>query len=160
MDLILKDALATLGFDESISNLPQMKDVRKKWLRLSLLLHPDKETGDKGKFQKLLNSFKLVCDRIAGKEYDLSDAEEDIARKMYEQFQFTSVKENLQTYTFLIDKTMIEIWENVLRSNYGEPDDHGNNGRKFMFNDSCENGGFLHITLYHTGKILLQAEKN
>ena len=79
---------------------------------------------------------------------------------MYEQFQFMSIKENLQTYTILIEKEVIQSWEAVLRMNYGTPQDQKNSGKKFSFKDDCPDSGMIHITLYHTGKILLQAEKN
>ena len=44
--------------------------------------------------------------------------------------------------------------------NYGDSVDQKNSGKKFSFHDTCPDSGTVHITLYHTGKILLQAEKN
>ena len=55
---------------------------------------------------------------------------------------------------------MINKWENVLLQHFGEPSDQGKNGKKYVYNDTCQDGGILHTTLYHTAKIILQAAKN
>ena len=47
MDSSIREALVTLGFDGDLCTVPPMKDIRRKWLKLSLTLHPDKtQTGD------------------------------------------------------------------------------------------------------------------
>ena len=155
----IKNALKVLGF-ENLTVIPKMKDIRKQWIKLSLIHHPDKPTGDTKSFQELLSAYETVSDEAKKMEYDKSDIEEKIARKMYDEFQFMSVRENLQTYTFVIEKDFINSWESVLSMNYGLPKDQQTSGKKFSVNDNCPDGGMIYLTLYHTGKILLQAEKN
>ena len=79
---------------------------------------------------------------------------------MYDQFQSLFVKENSQTFTIIIEKDVIDLWESVLGLHYGCPKDQKTSGKKFTYKDTCPDGGMIYITLYHTGKILLQAENN
>ena len=159
MEQRIKNALKVLGF-EDLSTIPKMKEIRKQWIRLSLLHHPDKPTGETKAFQQLVNAYEIACETAKKNEYDKSDLEEEVARKMHDQSQSMSVMENQQSYTILIEKCMIQYWESVLGLMYGTPKDQKTSGKKFSFKDSCPDGGMIHITLYHTGKILLQAEKN
>ena len=98
MESVLKEALETLGFMD-VTEVPRMKDIRKKWMKLSLLLHPDKSTGSKEAFQKLVAAYKTACEAADELKFDSNDLEEEIVRKMFQQFQLSSVIENLQCYT-------------------------------------------------------------
>ena len=75
-------------------------------------------------------------------------------------FQLSSVIENLQCYTINLDSNLLPVWESVLGINYGTPIDQKTNGKKFTFQDKCPDSGAIYITLYHTSKILVQAEMN
>ena len=159
MDSTLKNALEILEFQD-VAKIPKMKEVRQKWLKLSLLLHPDKQGGSKELFQSLVSAYKVVCEAVRLAEFDQEDIEEDIARKIYDQFQLSSIIENLQCYTILIESQFLDIWESVLGLSYGSPIDQSTNGKKFTFNDSCPDSGTVFITLYHTSKLLIQAQNN
>ena len=150
MDQRIKYALKVLGF-EDLSTIPKMKEIRKQWIRLSLIHHPDKPTGETKAFQELVNAYDIASEAAKKKNYDKSDLEEEVARKMHDQFQSMSVMENKQTYTILIEEDVIQSWESVLGLMYGTPKDQKSSGKKFSFKDSCPDGGVIHITLYHTG---------
>ena len=132
MESKIKNALIVLGFDD-LTVIPQMKEIRKKWLKLSLIHHPDKPTGNKEAFQELLAAYETASDAAKEMEYDKTDIEEEIARKMFDQFQFMSIKENLQTYTILIEKEFLPSWEAVLKMNFGDSVDQKQSGKKFSF---------------------------
>ena len=78
----------------------------------------------------------------------------------HKMFEFMSIKENKQSFTINLEKNVMIAWEAILTKNYGKPKDQKTGGKKFSYLDPCENGGLVFITLYHTNKILLQAEKN
>ena len=61
MDPRIKIALKVLGF-EDLSKIPMMKEIRKKWRKMSLIHHPDKPTGDTKAFQELVSAYEAVCD--------------------------------------------------------------------------------------------------
>ena len=61
MDSVIRESLETLGFTD-VSEVPRMKDIRKKWMKLSLIHHPDKTTGSKEAFQKLVAAYKTACE--------------------------------------------------------------------------------------------------
>ena len=66
----------------------------------------------------------------------------------------------MQTFTILIEKDLNLAWKAILVKNFGSPIDQKKCGKKFTFRDKCEGSGVFYITLYHTNKILLQAEGN
>ena len=85
MDSKIKNALRALGF-EDLTVIPKMKEIRKKWINLSRVHHPDKPTGDTKLFQQLLAAYELVSDIANKTKYDKMDVEEDIARKCMNNF--------------------------------------------------------------------------
>ena len=90
------------------------------------------------------------------------DIDDIIARKVFKQFQFSSVKVNSQSVTIKTEKSLNATWLDVLTSNLGDPvstkDIHG---KKFTFVDSCEEPSMcVYLTLYHTGNLLVQAQGN
>ena len=155
----VKEALLLLGFPDQ-EQLPKLKDITRQFRKLSLVKHPDKPGGSKEAFQELLEAYNVAGDAAKKTKFDEDDLEENIARKMFDQFQFMSITENFQTFTILIEKIVLNEWEKVLTKNFGIPQDNGTNGKKFTFQDKCCQNGFIFLTLYHTSKILIQAEKN
>ena len=155
MDQKLIDALKVLEF-ENVTEIPKMKEINKKWRKLSLIKHPDKG-GTKEDFQELLAAYQIAGEASKKMEYDRNDIEEEIAQKM---FEFMSITENKQSFTIYLEKDVTLAWEAILTKNFGKPKDQQSCGKKFTYLDPCENGGMIFITLYHTNKILLQAEKN
>ena len=57
MELKVEQALKTMGFQD-ITKIPKMKEIRKKWLLLSLINHPDKN-GTNEAFQDLLEAYEI-----------------------------------------------------------------------------------------------------
>jgi hypothetical protein len=72
-----------------------------------------------------------LCDAAKKMACDKTDHDEEIARKMYDQFQRMSVKENFQKFTILIERNVLPSWETVLNVNYGNPKDQKSSGKKF-----------------------------
>ena len=50
--------LKVLGFPEDV--LPKMKELRNRYLELSLVGHPDKDTGTDEDFKELLNAHEEI----------------------------------------------------------------------------------------------------
>ena len=151
-------ALKILEFKET-SKIPKLKDVVKQWRRLSLVKHPDKG-GSKECFQELVAAYEVAANAAKANKKDDLDLEEEIAHKMYTQFYSHSVKENMQTFTILIEKDLNLAREAILVKNFGSPIDKKICGKKFTFRDKCEGSGVIYITLYYTNKILFHAEDN
>ena len=137
----LDKALRILGF-ESHTELPKLKDIQKQFHRLCKVKHPDKNNGSKestAAFQILLDAYHTAgkaAEKVAPENDDIDDI---IARKVFKQFQFSSVKVNSQLVTIKTEKSLNATWLDVLTSNLGDPvstkDIHG---KKFTFIDSCE----------------------
>ena len=161
MDPQIKEALKVLGFEDP-KEMPKMKEIAKKFRILCLLKHPDKPGGTKEAFQELLSAYDIAGDAANKLKKDENDLEDNIARKIFEQFKFMSIKENMQTFTIIIEKEYLKAWNEVLKKNFGDFKDNGVNGKKFSFKDKCFGDGStcIFLTIYHTCKILLQAEKN
>ena len=51
-----KDAVETLG----LLSLTNKEDVRKKYLKLSRMYHPDMENGSTEKFQQIRNAYEIL----------------------------------------------------------------------------------------------------
>ena len=72
--------LEVLGFGGDV--LPKMKELRKRYLELSLVRHPDKRSGTDEEFQKLLNAYLEIGKLIEkASNTDTNDREEDKARR-------------------------------------------------------------------------------
>ena len=69
-----------------VDSLPKMKELRKRYCELSLIRHPDKKTGTDADFKELLNAYNEIGKLIEkSKNADVSDVEEDAARKEFKE---------------------------------------------------------------------------
>ena len=163
MDTKVRDALKVLGFGNT-STLPKLKDIRKRYIKLSVLHHPDKNNGSKESHEMFLSI--LSAYEIAGKAcediiYEDDDQDDLLARKMFKQFCFSSVKENTTTFTIKTEISLNTIWNEVLESNFGNPADLSAHGLKYTTKDTCSSvHSKIYITIYKKGKMLIQAEGN
>ena len=104
----VEEALRILGF-ENTKVLPKLKDIQKHFHRLSKTTHPYKNNGSKEsteEFQILLDAYNTAgkaADKIVNENDDLDDM---IARKVFRQFQFSSVKVNSQSITIKTEKPL------------------------------------------------------
>ena len=159
----LEEALKTLEFAD-VEKLPKLKDIQKQFRKLCIVKHPDKNGGSKeatADFQKLLEAYQVAGDASEQTKPEENDDDEIIARKIFEQFQFNSVKVNSQSITIKTEKALNSTWLEILTSNLGQPIDKGVNGRKFTMMDKCVDvSTHVFLTLYHTGNLLIQAENN
>ena len=155
----LEEALLILGF-EDLAVLPKIKEIQKRFYSLSKVLHPDKNNGSKkstAEFQNLLEAYKIAGKAAERNEPEKDDFEEVVARKLFQQFQFSSVKINSQSVTIKTEKTLHSTWLDTLKTNFGESmitkDIHG---KKFTLVDKCEEQSTnVYLTLYHTGNLLV-----
>ena len=155
MDPIVKEALSILGFGNP-EKLPKLKEIRKRFMKLSLVHHPDKNNGSlesKTKFQAILRAYETLGTVLQDTLYDDDDHEDEVARKMFRQFSFSAVKENLSSFTIVTEKPLNQVWREILCDNFGQPLDLKNHGLKFTFTDTCKDTvGVVFVTLYKTGK--------
>ena len=163
MNKSVKEALSILGFDD-LTSLPKLKDIRKRFLELSLKYHPDKNSDSKQSkehFQRILDAYNVAGEAFENKVYDDDDDEDVLARKMFKQFCFSSVKENANSFTIKTEKSLYSIWKDVLSASLGQPQDLKAHGLKFTFDDPCNNPpARTFLTFYTTGKLLIQAKGN
>ena len=80
---------------------------------------------------------------------------------MFKQFQLKSVKENTTSVTILTEKSLYSSWMDTLTRFAGLPENKGPNGNKFTTTDLLKGHPVkIYLTMYRTGKLLIQAEKN
>ena len=112
----VREALDTLVF-ENLVNLPKLKEIRKKYLKLSSIHHPDKNGGSieaKQNFQRILSAYEIAGKACEDVVYDDDDEEDKLARKIFKQFCFTSVKENMNSFTIKTEKKLFDIWKRLI----------------------------------------------
>ena len=145
----IKEALRILEFGD-VDKVPRLTDIQKQFRRLSLLKHPDKNhdriAEATEEFQELLDAYQVAGDAASETNLEEEDGEEVIARKVFQQFQFNSVKVNSFSVTIKTEKKLNSIWIDVLTSNLGSFIDKDTNGKKFTMNDTCSDS---------SGKVLL-----
>ena len=164
MNMKLEEALRILEFDD-VKIVPKIKDIQKQFHRLSKTKHPDKNNGSKEsteEFQNLLNAYHVAGKAAEKVKPEDDDVEDIIARMVFEQFQFSSVKVNSQSITIKTEKSLNSTWMEILTANLGQPTENKSaHGKKFTMEDKCETlNSRVYITLYHTGNLLVQAEGN
>ena len=160
----IEEALNILEFDD-VRVIPKLKDIQRQFHKLSKIRHPDKNGGTKEateEFQLLLNAYHLAGKAAEKIKPEESDHEDIIARKIFKQFQFSSVKVNSQSITIKTEKSLNSTWMEILIANLGQPTENKSaHGKKFTMDDKCETPkSRIYITLYHTGNLLVQAEGN
>ena len=127
MDPKIKSALEVLGFHEcaKVGKLPKLKEVTKVFHKLAMVHHPDKPGGDGEVFKPITEAYRLVGEFLENvkddKTDDHFDYEEDVARRMFHQFKFGNVKENMRSFTVHIDNADSHLWTKVLSKHYGDP---------------------------------------
>ena len=160
----LEEALRILEF-KNTTVLPRLKEIQKQFHRLSKIKHPDKNNGSiksKEDFQTLLEAYNTAGKAAEKVVHENDDIEEIIARKLFKQFQFSSVKFNSQSITIKTEKSLNSTWLEILTTNLGEPTiNKDGHGQKFTMEDQCEDPPTnIYLTLYHTGNLLVQAQGN
>ena len=163
MKMNIKEALEVLGFADT-GILPKLKEIRKRYVKLSMLHHPDKNGGSKESkemFQVILHAYEIAGKACEDIIYDDDDHEDILARKMFKQFSFSSVTENTTTFTIKTEASLNPLWNQVLDANFGHPNDLGIHGLKYTVEDKCNKViSRIFITIYKKGKMLIQAEGN
>ena len=99
MNKDIKELLEVLGFPNNQQKLPKMKDVRKQFLKLALIRHPDKATGNEKDMKVLLDAYQRIGKIIEGLvNEDPNDEEEEVARDEFKQFNFSNVNNILHAF--------------------------------------------------------------
>ena len=147
----IRKLLVILGFDKDIKSIPLMKEVRRNFLKLAILKHPDKPGGVNADFQQLKDAYDKIGKVIQEtKQDDLEDTEETVARKLFRETNFEKI--NLYSVTIAILTSQADAWEEVLIENYGNPTEgkEKSNGKKFTIeNDKVSS---IYITLWKKEK--------
>ena len=163
MSLTLKEALATLGIKNIGENPPKMKFIQKRFYQLSLIHHPDRPGGDTATQQKINEAFQFIGDYILHNYVNIDDSEEDAARQVFNNFNFTNIKENLLSFTINIDNNLSHLWETILTKHYGPPADRKTNGKHWKhhnYTDDDSNCGDITIGKWHIPKKDKQSKIN
>ena len=160
MDPALKEALRELGFSD-LTHIPKVKEINQNYRKLAREIHPDKNNGSKEstvKFQKLNNAYEIAGKAAEAIQAGKHDDEELIARKVFRQFFLSSVTENMSSFTIITERASYHTWCQVLVASFGPPVDLNTHGKKFTIIDTChDESSKLFLTIYKTGKVLLQA---
>ena len=157
MDEKVRDALITLGFQNDLNKPPKLKVVTKRYYELALKLHPDKTGGDGEKFKNITLAFRIVGEYIEENEAncDDDDIEEMVARKVFKQFEFAKIKENLKSFTIHIENELSLIWDKILSKHFGSPLDKAENGKHWKckgYKDDKENVADVTFGKWHIPK--------
>ena len=131
----MKASLVVLGFVEcgKVEKLPKFHCITKKFHKLAMVHHPDKPGGNDDVFKKISEAYRLIGEyfeeeREKGNVASPFDYEEEVARQTFQQYQHSKIKENLRSFTILIDNNLSSMWETVLSAHYGDPKDRETNG--------------------------------
>ena len=128
--------MVILGFVESekVEKLPKMKFITKKYHKLAMIHHPDRPGGGNQELFKKISAASLLLGehleehRNEDTEKESFDFEEEVARKTFHQFKESNVKENMRSFTILIDNCLSFTWDKILTKHYGAPLDRKENG--------------------------------
>ena len=113
MNKEIENLLVILGFPRGEPRVPKMKEVRKQFLKLAMIKHPDKPTGNDKDMKLLLDAYhrvgKFIEDMVTD---DVNDEEEQTARDHFKQFNFSNVNKN--SITMMIFSMHAGSWEQIL----------------------------------------------
>ena len=130
----IKEYLKVLEFeiDEKNPVFPKLKEVGKRFRELAKVKHSDKG-GDDEEFVKLYNAYNQIKkyykkgnDNDIKKYCEGSEEEEDLIRKLFEEFNIS--QKNKSCFTIFIENDLSLTWDEILEDRYGKPEDKGVNG--------------------------------
>ena len=130
----IKEYLKVLEFeiDEKNPVFPKLKEVGKRFRELAKVKHSDKG-GDDEEFVKLYNAYNQIKKYYKeGNDSDIkkycegSEEEEDLIRKLFEEFNIS--QKNKSCFTIFIENDLSLTWDEILEDRYGKPEDKGVNG--------------------------------
>ena len=154
--------LRILEFPEDI--LPKMKELRKRYLELSLIRHSDKGGTDED-FMELLNAYNSIGKMIEkSKNQDKDDIEEDEARKIFKESNFEKI--NKTSVTIKIQSAHVKAWDQIFTEKYGNPIINETSASKqwsVPYKISQEDMGLIKVTIWNLNKkkqstMLIQGE--
>ena len=106
---------------ENLEEIPKMKHVRKKFIRLVKAKHPDGGQGSEEDFRELFEAKEFLMNYIKRnlpEEPDMDD-DEILARKEFEVANIEKIK--LESVTIYIPSSHVSAWKICLSERYGEP---------------------------------------
>ena len=149
---------STLGLEEGAT----LDEIKKAYRKLAKKYHPDKskEKGTAGEFRKINKAYINLTNL---KESRADQEEECYTYAKFEEIGIT-VKEKSQSVVLEVKDEQIDDWCKICSTMYGTPADLGRHGLKFtshyqdreLAEDHKEIYGSIHVTIYHTGRILIQ----
>ena len=168
MNTEIQELLEILGFSNNDrQKMPKMKDVRKQFLKLAKIRHSDKPTGNDHDMKILLEAYKRIGKIIEAEDIeDPNDEEEEKARDLFQQFNFSNVNKN--SISMLIYTIHVQGWERTLTEKYGVPNDNSatRNGKKWTIKsfEASNKIGSVFIQIWNKypqerSTMLIQAEK-
>ena len=117
------------------SRVPQMRELRERFIQLCFDSHPDKGGSDK-KFQELLEAKDQVSKFILQNvPENADDKAEVIARK--ESSEVSIIRVNKSSVTVKYPSNYAVLYERCLENRYGSPIDNStlSNGKKYSLSD-------------------------
>ena len=113
MNAQVVSALQILEIEDQ-KNIPQMKTVRKKFLKLVKAKHPDGGVGTEKDFEELVEAKEYLMNHIKANksQENTEDEEEALSRKEFESANIVKVK--TECITVSIPTPHIGTWRDVL----------------------------------------------
>ena len=152
----------------NLDKIPSMKDLHTRYLKMSLIMHPDKNGGSKEateEYQKLQNLYRAIGEHIVSNDKAPDNEEENDYIALFKSFNFD--KKNKTSHTILIENDKAFFWKNVMIHKYGKPNETQTNGLKFEVKDFVidnEEPLDIHVTLWimpsgdNQSKLLIQSK--
>ena len=112
----LVNYLRILEIEDEV-NIPKVKYVRKQFLKLSKLKHPDKGTGTSEDFAELLEAKEFILNYLKTNfPNEYNDDEEEVLAK--EEYTIANIEKiNIDSVTIYIPTNHVRAWMNTLDNN-------------------------------------------
>ena len=119
--------------------------------KLALIHHPDRPGGNGDLFKEISAAYLLIGEYLEEHRDDVDnedfDFEEEVAGKTFHHFQSSKIKENMRSFTILIENNLSTTWEKVLTKHYGVPVDRNGNGLHWKVENYTNENTTSNITI-------------
>ena len=106
---------------ENLASVPLMKTVKRKFLKLAKVRHPDGGVGSEADFIELLEAKEYLMNhiRLNKPQEDESAVEETLTRREYQLANIEKI--NKDSVTIYVPSNHVQAWRDILEEKFGQP---------------------------------------